>query len=167
MDGAFILAPIAMDLFAYDSPIKLVLFAHKNGSTFVRSRHYDHRFDSLQSFYKYKVVDIPHKMSIHNMLAHQFLTELGLRPGVPGKKAIDVRFEPGISERVVFVADKVGKFRFRCSVACGTLHPFMIGELIVGPNLPYLRAVGLALVVLAATLYFLWRFPPTSPAGDR
>lgn len=93
IDCAFVLGPIAMDLFAYDSPIKLVLFAHKNGSTFVRSRHYDPRFDSLQSFYKYKVVDIPHKMSVHHMLAHQFLKELGLKPGVPGKKAINVRFE--------------------------------------------------------------------------
>ncbi|RLC05210.1 MAG: multifunctional response regulator receiver/nitrate/sulfonate/bicarbonate ABC transporter substrate-binding protein [Deltaproteobacteria bacterium] len=93
LDCAFVLAPIAMDLFAYDSPIKLVLYAHKNGSTFIRSRHYDHRFDSLQSFYKYKVVDIPHKMSIHHMLAHQFLRELGLKPGVPGKEAINVRFE--------------------------------------------------------------------------
>ncbi|CCK81500.1 ABC transporter substrate-binding protein [Desulfobacula toluolica] len=93
LDCAFVLAPIAMDLFAYDSPIKLVLFAHRNGSTFIRSRHYDNRFDSLQSFYKYKVVDIPHKMSVHHMLAHQFLKELGLKPGVPGKNAINVRFE--------------------------------------------------------------------------
>ncbi len=93
IDCAFVLAPIAMDLFAYETPIRLVLFAHKNGSTFVRSRHYDHRFDSLQSFYKYKVVDLPHKMSVHHMLAHQFLKELGLKPGVPGKKAINVRFE--------------------------------------------------------------------------
>ena len=93
LDCAFVLAPIAMDLFAYGSPIKLVLLAHKNGSTFVRSRHYDYRFDSLQSFYKYKVVDIPHKMSVHHMLAHKFLRELGLKPGVPGKKSINVRFE--------------------------------------------------------------------------
>ena len=93
IDCAFVLAPIAMDLFAYDSPIELVLFAHKNGSTFVRNRHYDARFDSLQSYYKYKVVDIPHKMSVHHMLAHQFLKELGLKPGVPGKTAINVRFE--------------------------------------------------------------------------
>ncbi len=93
IDCAFVLAPIAMDLFAYDTPIRLVLFAHKNGSTFVRSRHYDQRFDSLQSFYKYKVVDLPHKMSVHHMLAHQFLKDLGLKPGVPGKKAINVRFE--------------------------------------------------------------------------
>lgn len=93
IDCAFVLAPIAMDLFAYDSPIQSVLFAHKNGSTFVRNRHYDPRFDSLQSFYKYKVVDIPHKMSVHHMLAYKFLKELGLKPGVPGKKAINVRFE--------------------------------------------------------------------------
>ena len=93
IDCAFVLAPIAMDLFAYDSPIELLLFAHKNGSTFVRNRHYDVRFDSLQSYYKYKVVDIPHKMSVHHMLAHQFLKELGLKPGVPGKTAINVRFE--------------------------------------------------------------------------
>jgi heme/copper-type cytochrome/quinol oxidase subunit 2 len=68
---------------------------------------------------------------------------------------VDVRFEPGVTEQVEFVASKVGKFRYRCSVACGTLHPFMIGELVVGPNQPYVRAVGLALVVLAATLYML------------
>ena len=93
LDCAFVLAPIAMDLFAYDSPIQLLLFAHRNGSTFVRNRRYDVRFDSLQNYYKYKVVDIPHKMSVHHMLAHQFLKELGLKPGVPGKKAINVRFE--------------------------------------------------------------------------
>lgn len=111
IDCAFVLAPIAMDLFAYDSPIKLVLLAHKNGSTFVQSRRYDPRFDSLQSFYKYKVVDIPHKMSVHHMLAHQFLRELGLKPGVPGKEAINVRFEvvppikmPGIMQENESVA---------------------------------------------------------------
>jgi len=94
VDAAFVLAPIAMDLFAFDVKIKLVLFAHKNGSTFVRSKNYNYDdYHSLKEFYKYKVVDIPHKMSIHNMLAHKFLTELGLKPGVPGKNAIDVRFE--------------------------------------------------------------------------
>ncbi len=94
IDAAFVLAPIAMDLFAFDVPIKLISFAHKNGSSFVRSKSYNSTdYESVKNFYKYKVVNIPHKMSIHNMLAHKYLTELGLKPGVPGKKAIDVRFE--------------------------------------------------------------------------
>lgn len=78
---------------------------------------------------------------------------------------IETRVEPGISQQAVFVADRVGKFRYRCSVSCGTLHPFMIGELVVGPNLPYARAVGFTLVVLGATLFYLWRFPPRE-SGD-
>ena len=94
IDGAFVLAPIAMDLFGFDVPIKLILLAHKNGSIFVRSNHdVMDNYETLADFFKYKVVDIPHKMSVHNMLAHKFLTDLGLKPGVPGKKAINVRFE--------------------------------------------------------------------------
>lgn len=33
--------------------------------------------------------------------------------------------------------DKVGKFRIRCSVTCGPLHPFMTMDVIVEPNVPY------------------------------
>ena len=79
---------------------------------------------------------------------------------------IAVRVEPGISRQVEFVADQVGKFRYRCSVSCGTLHPFMIGELVVGPNLVLARASGLMLVALAATLFYLWRFPPHEPGHN-
>jgi heme/copper-type cytochrome/quinol oxidase subunit 2 len=76
---------------------------------------------------------------------------------------IEARVEPGISQQVEFVADRVGKYRYRCSVSCGTLHPFMIGELVVNPNLTFARAVGLTLVILAATLFYLRRFPPREP----
>ena len=79
---------------------------------------------------------------------------------------VDVRVEPGLAQRIEFVAERAGKFRYRCSVACGSLHPFMIGELVVGPNLPFIRAAGLALVALAATLFYLWRFPPRE-SGDQ
>lgn len=72
----------------------------------------------------------------------------------------DLRVEPGVSRHVEFVADRSGKFRYRCSVTCGSLHPFMTGELIVGPNLTFVRAVGLTLVVLGATLVSLRRLPP-------
>jgi len=78
---------------------------------------------------------------------------------------IKARVEPGVSQEVEFIADRVGKFRYRCSVSCGTLHPFMIGELVVSPNVAFARAVGLMLIALAATLFYLWRFPPHEPAS--
>jgi cytochrome c oxidase subunit 2 len=77
---------------------------------------------------------------------------------------LEVRVEPGPAQRVAFVADQAGKFRYRCSVSCGTLHPFMIGELVVGPNLVFARAVGLMLITLAATLFYLRRFPSVETA---
>jgi CheY-like chemotaxis protein/ABC-type nitrate/sulfonate/bicarbonate transport system substrate-binding protein len=94
VDAAFVLAPIAMDLFGFGAKIKLILLAHKNGSVFVHTTKtpYDD-FGSNQAFFKNRSVNIPHKMSIHHMLAHKFLTKQGLTPGVPGPKKIDVRFE--------------------------------------------------------------------------
>lgn len=92
VDAAFVLAPIAMDLFAYDVPIKLVLLAHKNGSICVRKKTTEST-SNLQQFFKQKTFYIPHAMSIHHMLAHMFMREIGLKPGVPGKEDVDVIFE--------------------------------------------------------------------------
>jgi cytochrome c oxidase subunit 2 len=80
---------------------------------------------------------------------------------------IETRVEPGIAGQVDFVADRVGKYRYRCSVSCGALHPFMIGELVVGPNLTFVRALGLLFIVLSGTLFYLWRFPPREPGDIR
>jgi plastocyanin len=77
---------------------------------------------------------------------------------------INVRVEPGQSETISFVADKPGKFRYRCSVSCGALHPFMIGELVVGPNTAFGRALVLVVLVTAGVMLYLWRFPPREPA---
>ena len=63
--------------------------------------------------------------------------------------------DPGETTEITFIADQAGSFRFRCSVTCGDLHPFMIGKLHVGPNLLLWRGVGLA--VLAA-LAGVWKF---------
>jgi heme/copper-type cytochrome/quinol oxidase subunit 2 len=69
---------------------------------------------------------------------------------------LKTRIEPGVSQQVEFVAERPGKFRYRCSVPCGPIHPFMIGELVVGPNIPFWRIAGVILVATAGMLAHLW-----------
>jgi len=63
--------------------------------------------------------------------------------------------EPGQTVSKTFVADKSGTFRFRCSVPCGNLHPFIIGKLQVGQNILLLRAIGLGALAVIAALWTL------------
>ena len=58
--------------------------------------------------------------------------------------------EPGQTARLTFVADRAGTFRFRCTVTCGNMHPFMVGKIQVGNNELLWRASGLAVLALAA-----------------
>ena len=70
---------------------------------------------------------------------------------------VDATAEPGQSAQVRFVADRPGKFKFRCSISCGSLHPFMIGELVVEPNLPFLRAVAATLIAVVGATAVFWK----------
>ncbi|MFS8615031.1 cupredoxin domain-containing protein [Limnochorda sp.] len=64
---------------------------------------------------------------------------------------------PPMEERVVqFVADRPGKLRYRCSVICGPLHPFMVGEIIVEPNRPLALSTLLSAVVGVGVLGLAW-----------
>jgi len=65
--------------------------------------------------------------------------------------------EPGRPGQLTFVADRGGAFRFRCNVACGNLHPFMIGKLVVGPNLTWLRAIAATLITAVGALAVFWQ----------
>ncbi len=90
-DAAFILAPLAMDLYNYGVPLRMILFAHKNGSICVKNKLGNDvtgpEFFENKSFY------IPHTMSVHNMLGHVYFNNIGLKPGVTGQKDVDVNFE--------------------------------------------------------------------------
>lgn len=86
VDIAFILAPIAMDLFGFGVPIKLVSLAHKNGSIFVWKKNGDEK-SSLQQMFRNKTFYIPHELSVHHMLTHKFLKGIDLEPGFQARGA--------------------------------------------------------------------------------
>jgi chemotaxis signal transduction protein/ABC-type nitrate/sulfonate/bicarbonate transport system substrate-binding protein len=120
VDMALILAPIAMDLYGVGVPLKLVLLAHKNGSIFVRKKSSNFK-DPGTAFFKDSVFYIPHRLSVHNMLAHRFFSQIGLKPGVPGEQEINVRFEvtPPI-KMIDFLRDNASASGFMVAEPLGT-----------------------------------------------
>ncbi|MFQ6113900.1 MAG: hypothetical protein ACE5NG_07395 [bacterium] len=56
---------------------------------------------------------------------------------------------------LVIVANRRGKFRYRCSHTCGSMHPFMQGELIVQPNTAYHAGLG---CIFGLFLGMMWMF---------
>jgi NitT/TauT family transport system substrate-binding protein len=90
LEGAFILAPTAMDLFKSGVPIKLILFTHRSGSILVKNKAAG--ISRMQDF-KGKIVLIPYQLSVHNMLFHKLLAEMGLKPGTTKDPHADVFLE--------------------------------------------------------------------------
>jgi heme/copper-type cytochrome/quinol oxidase subunit 2 len=74
---------------------------------------------------------------------------------------LNVAADPGQTATLSFVADKAGSFRFRCSVTCGALHPFMIGKFNVGSNDLLWRAIGLGVLAVIAGVWTV------GPKGER
>ncbi len=55
---------------------------------------------------------------------------------------IKMKARPGLIGKATFVADKSGRFTFRCSETCGEFHPYMIGFLSVTPNTRFKLFLG-------------------------
>ncbi|MAT43718.1 MAG: hypothetical protein CL609_15380 [Anaerolineaceae bacterium] len=64
----------------------------------------------------------------------------------------ELKADPGQTSSGSFIANRTGVFRFRCSVACGNLHPFMIGKLQIGPNLLLFRGIILGFLAIIVAL---------------
>lgn len=61
---------------------------------------------------------------------------------------------PGQDGSLEFVADKPGRYIFRCSVTCGEFHPYMIGHLRVAPNTTFYFFVTAMFVLAALCMLF-------------
>ena len=62
----------------------------------------------------------------------------------------------GEEKTITIIADKPGKFKIRCSITCGPLHPFMVGEFIVEQNgVNFLFIGSVSLIALVGVLTFM------------
>jgi NitT/TauT family transport system substrate-binding protein len=86
IDGAFILAPFAMDMFYAGLDIRLVLLGHRTGSVLVTNKRA--HIQTIKDF-KGRAIVLPLYLSVHTMLFYKLLEKEGLSIG-PGK---DVNFE--------------------------------------------------------------------------
>jgi plastocyanin len=70
---------------------------------------------------------------------------------------VQMTADPGKTASLSFIADKPGMFRFRCTVTCGNLHPFMIGKIYVGQNTLLWRGAALVGLLMVMGLWKLWK----------
>jgi NitT/TauT family transport system substrate-binding protein len=84
LDGAFILAPLSMELFHAGLKIKLILQGHKSGSTLIKNKRA--HIGAARDF-KGRAILIPHYLSVHHLLFDRLMRENGLEVG-PGKDII-------------------------------------------------------------------------------
>lgn len=66
------------------------------------------------------------------------------------------KYEDEPVESYTFAADRTGKFRYRCSIGCGPMHPFMQGEMIVEPNYLFPTAIGLVIGIVFVCITYFW-----------
>jgi cytochrome c oxidase subunit 2 len=73
---------------------------------------------------------------------------------------------PGQDGTVSFVANRTGRFVFRCSMTCGPFHPYMVGYLRVKPDLRLLGSLWVFGSLLALALVSLRTQTPAPAPGN-
>jgi heme/copper-type cytochrome/quinol oxidase subunit 2 len=95
---------------------------------------------------------------VHGFFLEGYDIDAEIEPGVrsfklrhpsEGDKFVDVN-------EIDFTAQHAGKFRYRCSHTCGTMHPFMQGEMIVRPDYPFLAGLGGAAGILISAFLMMF-----------
>lgn len=81
---------------------------------------------------------------------------------------VETQAHPGQDGAVAFVADKPGRFNFRCSVTCGEFHPYMVGYLVVEPNSRLIFFIFLMIILAVASFSLVnLRAKKEIPNGER
>ncbi len=62
---------------------------------------------------------------------------------------------PGQDGSITFTADETGKFAMRCSVTCGSFHPYMIGYLKVKPDYRLFGSIWLAIGIFIGSILLI------------
>lgn len=70
---------------------------------------------------------------------------------------LETNARPGQDGSLTFVANNTGKFAMRCSVTCGSFHPYMIGYLRVKPDYRLFGSIWLALGILIGSILLVSR----------
>jgi NitT/TauT family transport system substrate-binding protein len=86
LHGAFITAPLAMDLFAAGLDLSFLMFVHRSGSLMVKNK--EARIKNLAGL-KGKTILIPHNLSVQHLLLHKLLTASGLKLKSPNALKTD------------------------------------------------------------------------------
>lgn len=76
---------------------------------------------------------------------------------------LETSARPGQDGTVSLVAEKSGRYAFRCSMTCGPFHPYMIGYLRVRPDLRLLGSLWLFGSLLIIALVSLRAHPQSAP----
>ncbi|MFQ6054363.1 MAG: cupredoxin domain-containing protein [Methanosarcinales archaeon] len=71
---------------------------------------------------------------------------------------LETSARPGYDGKISFIANKTGRFTFRCSVTCGPFHPYMTGYLRVKPDTRTSISIWASIAILGISMLGVYLF---------